>query len=135
MLIGAYFVLHGNSPAKPPAGGRTSSAPTAKYQCLGEPWDPVHQRVRAAPGQCLQNPPASQTVLGVTYVTVVPCSTPHNAQAFVQFSATGTGYPGVDALKRQADTGCPRDPAERADLEDQELDDAALPVSAAGVLD
>jgi hypothetical protein len=58
------------------------------------------------PGQCFQNPPASQTVLGVTYLTVVPCSTPHNAQAFVRFTATGASYPGVQALKRQADDGC-----------------------------
>ena len=57
-------------------------------------------------GECFQNPPASQTVLGITYVTVVPCTTPHNAQVFVQFAATGGSYPGSAALKRQADLGC-----------------------------
>lgn len=57
-------------------------------------------------GECFQNPPASQTVLGVTYVTVVPCTTPHNAQVFVQFAAAGRSYPGSGSLKRQADKGC-----------------------------
>jgi len=58
------------------------------------------------PGQCFQNPPASQTELGVTYVTVVPCTKPHNAQAFVQFTVKGTSWPGTGAVQRQADSGC-----------------------------
>jgi len=58
------------------------------------------------PGQCFQNPPASQTELGVTYVTVVPCTKPHNAQAFVQFTVNGTRWPGTGAIQRQADSGC-----------------------------
>ena len=58
-------------------------------------------------GECFQNPPASQTVLGITYVTVVPCTTTHNAQVFVQFAAPASGsYPGSAALKREADKGC-----------------------------
>jgi len=58
------------------------------------------------PGQCFQNPPASQTELGFTYVTVVPCTKPHNAQAFAQVTVKGTSWPGTDAVKRQADSGC-----------------------------
>jgi hypothetical protein len=57
-------------------------------------------------GQCFQNPPDSQTILGITYVTVIPCTTPHNAQVFVQFAVTGTSYPGSASLRRQADQGC-----------------------------
>jgi hypothetical protein len=57
-------------------------------------------------GDCFQNPPGNQSVLGITYVTVVPCTTPHNAQVFVEFNATGTSYPGTAALKHQADQGC-----------------------------
>jgi hypothetical protein len=58
-------------------------------------------------GQCFQNPPASQAILGITTVAVVPCSTPHNAQVFVEFAATSSSaYPGRSALKHQADTGC-----------------------------
>jgi hypothetical protein len=57
-------------------------------------------------GQCFQNPPASQAVLGITYVTVVPCTTLHNAQVFVEFPATGSSYPGSSSLKHQANKGC-----------------------------
>jgi len=57
-------------------------------------------------GQCFQNPPASQAALGITYVTVVPCTTLHNAQVFVEFPATGSSYPGSTSLKRQANQGC-----------------------------
>jgi hypothetical protein len=107
VLLGAYFVLHGGkNPSHPPASTGHSSSPTPGPSSTAS-HGPLSTNVFALrPGQCFQNPPASQTVLGVTYVTVVPCSTPHNAQAFVQFNATGSSYPGVDALKRQADTGC-----------------------------
>jgi hypothetical protein len=104
VLIGAYFVLHGNSPAQPPAAGGHGSSPTPATSSQSGTLSTNVFSLR--PGQCFQNPPANQTVLGVTYVTVVPCSTAHNAQVFVQFNATGAGYPGVQALKRQADTGC-----------------------------
>jgi len=57
-------------------------------------------------GQCFQNPPADQAVLGITNVTVVPCTTLHNAQVFVEFPATGSAYPGSTSLKRQANQGC-----------------------------
>jgi hypothetical protein len=57
-------------------------------------------------GDCFQNPRGDQSVLGITYVTVVPCTTPHDAQVFVAFTAAGTSYPGTAALKHQADQGC-----------------------------
>jgi Domain of unknown function (DUF4190) len=105
-LIAAYFVLPGSkSPATPSSSGRSSS-PTAAPSSSASPGTLSTNVFSLRPGQCFQNPPASQTVLGVTYVTVVPCGRPHNAQAFVQFTATGASYPGVDALKRQADKGC-----------------------------
>jgi uncharacterized protein DUF4190/putative regulator of septum formation len=107
VLIGAYFVLHGGkSQTPPPAATGHSSSPTPGPSSTASHGTSSTNVFALKPGQCFQNPPASQTVLGVTYVTVVPCTTPHNAQAFVQFTATGTSYPGVDALKRQADTGC-----------------------------
>lgn len=107
VLLGAYVVLHGGkSPTPPPASSGHSSSPTAGPSTSVSPGAQSTNVFALKPGQCFQNPPASQTMLGVTYVTVVPCSTPHNAQAYVQFTATGTGYPGVDALKRQADSGC-----------------------------
>jgi Domain of unknown function (DUF4190)/Septum formation len=107
VLIGAYFLFHGgNSASPPPASSGHSSSPTPGPSSSASHGPQSTNVFALRPGQCFQNPPASQTVLGITYVTVVSCSTPHNAQAFVQFSATGTSYPGVDALKRQADTGC-----------------------------
>jgi uncharacterized protein DUF4190 len=57
-------------------------------------------------GECFQNPPANQTLLGITYVTVTPCTKPHNAQVFVEFNVTGTSYPPATVLKREADVGC-----------------------------
>jgi len=106
-LLGAYFVLHGgSSPSVPPASSGHSSSPTPGPSSTASHGPSSTNVFALRPGQCFQNPPASQTVLGVTYVTVVSCSTPHNAQAFVQFTATGTSYPGVDALRRQADSGC-----------------------------
>jgi Domain of unknown function (DUF4190) len=106
VLIGAYFVLPGSKSPAPPSSSGHSSPPTAGPSSPAGPGALSTNVFALQPGQCFQNPPASQTVLGVTYVTVVPCSKPHNAQAFVQFTVTGTSYPGVEALKRQADTGC-----------------------------
>jgi hypothetical protein len=57
-------------------------------------------------GDCFQNPSADQALLGVTSVTVGPCTTPHNAQIFAQFSATGASFPGNSALDKQATVGC-----------------------------
>ena len=106
VLLGAYFVANSGKSQSPPASTGHSSSPTPGPSSTAS-HGPLSTNVFALkPGQCFQNPPASQTVLGVTYVTVVPCTTPHNAQAFVQFTVTGTSYPGVDSLKRQADTGC-----------------------------
>ena len=107
LVIGAFFVFGtGTGPAQPPASVGHSSSPTAKPSSSAS-HGPLSTNVFALrPAQCFQNPPASQTVLGVTYVTVVPCTKPHNAQAFVQFTAKGTSWPGTAALKRQADSGC-----------------------------
>jgi hypothetical protein len=58
-------------------------------------------------GDCFQNPSASDTLLGVTYVTAVPCTTPHNAQVFAEFHTTGgADYPGNASLAKQSDVGC-----------------------------
>jgi hypothetical protein len=56
-------------------------------------------------GDCFQNP-SGNTQLSVRSVTAVPCATPHNAQTFAAFPATGSGYPGNAALVRQASQGC-----------------------------
>jgi hypothetical protein len=97
LMAGLIFLGATTPPPKPPV-----SAPTVSPSA-----GPGGTNVFALrTGQCFQNPPASQTVLGITYVTVVPCTTSHNAQVFVQFSAVGSRYPGNASLKRQADLGC-----------------------------
>jgi Septum formation len=119
-LAGFLFLYQPGSPARPPAG--SSSPSSAGSSAAASPSGSSgasaggagHQggaqqaanvfALRA--GECLQNPPASQTVLGITYLTVVPCTTLHNAQVVVEFAATGTRYPGEAALKREADQGC-----------------------------
>ena len=57
-------------------------------------------------GDCFQNPSGSQASATVANVSAVPCTTPHNAQAFAQLQAAGTSYPGNSALFRQASNGC-----------------------------
>jgi len=106
VLIGAYFALGLGKSAAPPASSGHGSSPAATPSSAASHGSLSTNVFALRPGQCFQNPPASQTVLGVTYVTVVSCTKPHNAQAFVQFTATGTSWPGTAALKRQADTGC-----------------------------
>ena len=128
LLIGAFFLVGNHKgPAQPSASGGPSSASGAHSSSASgdnskptaKPSSSANQPSSSAspgslstnvfalrPGQCFQNPPASQTELGVTYVTVVPCTKPHNAQAFVQFAVKGTSWPGADAVKRQADGGC-----------------------------
>jgi Domain of unknown function (DUF4190)/Septum formation len=120
LLIGAFFLLGaGKGPLQPSASGGPgssgghsssssgdSSSPTANPSSSASPGSLSTNVFALHPGQCFQNPPASQTELGVTYVTVVPCTKPHNAQAFVQFTIEGTTWPGTDAVKRQADSGC-----------------------------
>jgi hypothetical protein len=120
LLIGTFFVLGaGKGPAQPSASGGPSSSsghgspssggsspPTAKPSSSASPGSLSANVFAIRPGQCFQNPPASQTELGFTYVTVVPCTKPHNAQAFAQVSVKGTSWPGTDAVKRQADSDC-----------------------------
>ena len=105
-----YLVL-GNSgaPAGQSAGG--GSHPSASSSSRPASPGSSHRNSQTSvfdlrTGQCFQNPPANQAALGITYVTVVPCTTLHNAQVFVEFPATGSSYPGSSSLKHQADLGC-----------------------------
>lgn len=58
------------------------------------------------PGQCFHNPAAGRAVFGVTQVSVVPCTVPHDAQVFAVFRAHGQAFPGQAGLRHQAATGC-----------------------------
>lgn len=110
LLVIAFVLLNSKTPpAKTPvAGGSTptasSSSPAASPVPSGSAG--TANVFSLVTGECFQNPPASQTVLGITYVTVTPCTKRHNAQVFVEFPATGTSYPGSAALQREADQGC-----------------------------
>ena len=108
--LAVYLVLgSSNTPAGQSASG--GSHPSASSSSHPASPGSDHSKSQTSvfdlrTGQCFQNPPASQAVLGITYVTVVPCTTLHNAQVFVEFPATGSSYPGSTSLKRQANEGC-----------------------------
>ena len=51
-------------------------------------------------GQCLDS---SQNGLSVT---VLSCTTPHEAEVFATFSLTGSSWPGSSAVQQQASSGC-----------------------------
>jgi Domain of unknown function (DUF4190) len=110
LLVIAFVLLNSKTPpAKTPVAG--GSTPTASSSSPAPSPVPSGSAGTAnvfslVTGECFQNPPASQTVLGITYVTVTPCTKRHNAQVFVEFPATGTRYPGSAALQREADQGC-----------------------------
>jgi Domain of unknown function (DUF4190)/Septum formation len=84
---------------------------TPKGSAGGNSTGPIHSTRQIniyslRPGDCFQNPPASQTTLGVTNVTAVPCTVAHNARAYAQFDATNASYPGSRALITEAQSGC-----------------------------
>lgn len=57
-------------------------------------------------GQCFDNPAGASTV---TYVPVMPCSRPHNAQIFATFNLHGSSnfdYPGLGTVRQLATNGC-----------------------------
>ena len=98
--VGGSSSSAGPSPSASPTsstGGNTGSGGTSKQAA---------NVFALRAGDCFQNPPGGQSVLGITYLTVVPCTTPHDAQVLVEFTAAGTSYPGTAALKHQADQGC-----------------------------
>jgi hypothetical protein len=112
LLAAAVFVNATAAPPKRPiAAGTPPASPAASPTTsagggTGGPGTTNVFSLRTA--QCFQNPPADQTLLGITYVTVTPCTVPHNAQVFVEFNVTGTSYPAIAVLRREADLGCHR---------------------------
>jgi hypothetical protein len=41
-----------------------------------------------------------------TYVAILPCVSPHDAEVFATFALPASGWPGVDAVQSAADAGC-----------------------------
>ncbi|MEP6482454.1 MAG: septum formation family protein [Rhodoglobus sp.] len=54
-------------------------------------------------GDCLNDATATGTV---TTAPIVPCSTPHDSEAFKSIKMAEGSFPGEDAVKTQADQGC-----------------------------
>lgn len=54
-------------------------------------------------GDCLNDATSSATV---TTAPIVPCSQPHDSEAYKSIVMKNGGYPGADAVKAQADQGC-----------------------------
>jgi hypothetical protein len=119
LVLGFYFL--GRSPAAPPkqtasgnpapssglapsAGPSSGSSPGSGSGGTGGGSKTGVFALRT--GQCFQNPSASLEILGITSVAAVPCTTPHDAQVFAEFPATGNKYPGRNDLKTQAGQGC-----------------------------
>lgn len=54
-------------------------------------------------GDCLNDAAASGTV---TTAPIVPCSKPHDSEAYTSITMKDGAFPGADAVKAQADQGC-----------------------------
>src|SRR3954453_22761328 len=54
-------------------------------------------------GDCLNDATASGTV---TTAPIVPCSKPHDSEAYKSIKMADGDFPGEDAVKSQADQGC-----------------------------
>jgi hypothetical protein len=54
-------------------------------------------------GDCLNDATATGTV---TTAPIVPCSTPHDSEAYKSILMSDGDFPGEDAVKSQADQGC-----------------------------
>ena len=54
-------------------------------------------------GDCLNDATASGTV---TTAPIVPCSKPHDSEAYKSITMKDGDFPGTDAVKAQADQGC-----------------------------
>ncbi len=57
-------------------------------------------------GDCLDDADAGTTTANAP---IVPCSEPHDSEAFAELTLTGARYPGADAVQAQAQKGCTGD--------------------------
>jgi hypothetical protein len=79
-----------NTTQRNPSGTATSANPNA---------DVFSIKV----GDCLNDATASGTV---TTAPIVPCSQPHDSEAYTSVKMAGGAFPGEAAVKSQADQGC-----------------------------
>jgi hypothetical protein len=87
------------------AGCTTSTAqpsPTATHATGGAHASAMDITV----GDCLDDAHAGTTT---ATASIVPCSGAHDSEAFANLTLTGDAYPGLDAVRAQAEKGCQGD--------------------------
>ena len=65
--------------------------------------------------------------LRLATAAIVPCAGPHDSEAYADLTLTGDAYPGLDAVRAQAQAGCQGDAF--ADFVGIPSDDSTLQVS------
>ncbi|MGN6326873.1 septum formation family protein [Pseudolysinimonas sp.] len=59
-----------------------------------------------AVGDCLDDAAAGSTT---ATAAIVPCSEPHDSEAFAEVTLSGDSYPGLDAVQAESQTACQGD--------------------------
>ena len=75
-------------------------------------------------GDCLDDAAAGSTAAPAT---IVPCTSPHDSEAYADITLTGDAYPGLDAVRARAQAGCQGEAF--ADFVGIASDDSTLQVS------
>lgn len=79
---------------------------------LGEPTDVVSAHPRQlVVGHCLQTLPGDGVL---RRVTILPCDRPHEAEVLGRHRHADGAWPGVEAVRREAEASCEMDTAQRA---------------------
>jgi hypothetical protein len=94
MVLAAIGVLAGctTTGARPP-----TATPTATH--AGSHATAMHISV----GDCLDDAAAGSTT---ATATIVPCTDPHDSEAYADITLTGDAYPGLGAVQTRAQAGC-----------------------------
>jgi hypothetical protein len=85
-------------------GGGATPSPTASH--AGKGAGAHASAMDIAVGDCLDDADAGSTT---ATATIVPCSAPHDSEAFADITLPGNDYPGLDQVQAQAQTGCQGD--------------------------
>lgn len=81
------------------AGGAPAHSPSATPSASGGKASAFAIKV----GDCLDDADIQGTT---TSAPIVPCTGPHDSEAYGRFLLTDSAYPGEDAVKAEAETGC-----------------------------
>jgi hypothetical protein len=100
--------------------GGPQPSPTATHASGGAHASAMDIRV----GDCLDDATTGATT---STASIVPCSGPHDSEAFADLTLTGSAYPGDDAVQADAQKGCQGDAF--ADFIGIPSDDSTLQIS------